>query len=122
MRCSFLIVSHSARRPRTSRGRPNLDPYVSFPDVLIRRGREIGVASTSHPNRTYECVLRTPRRKRTSVKLTYGPNLGRPLDVTSEQDVLWTTFAEWDYLPISHKTPLKPCGQTHPPNSPALVD
>ena len=46
--------TYSARRPRTSRGRSNLGPYVSFPDVLIRRGRRKVVASTSRQNRTYE--------------------------------------------------------------------
>ena len=46
--------SRSARRPRTSRGQPKLGPYVSFPAVLIRRGRRKDVASTSHPNRTFD--------------------------------------------------------------------
>ena len=41
-------------------------------------------------------VLRTPGRKRTSGKRSYGPKVGRPLNVTSECDVLWTTLAEWE--------------------------
>ena len=41
-------------------------------------------------------VLRTSGGKRTSGKLTFGPKLGRPLDVMSEKDVLWTTLAEWE--------------------------
>ena len=45
---------HSARRQRTSRGRPHLGPYVSFPDVLIRRGRRKNIVSTFRQNRTYE--------------------------------------------------------------------
>ena len=44
--------------------------------------------------RTYY-VLRTPGRKMTSGKLSYGPVVGRPHNVTSECDVLWTTLAEW---------------------------
>ena len=40
-------------------------------------------------------VLRTPGRKRTSGKLSYGPKVGRPLNVRSEYGVLWTTLAEW---------------------------
>ena len=43
-------------------------------------------------------VLRTVGRKRTSGKLSYGPTIGRSLIATSECDVLWTTFAEWDEL------------------------
>ena len=45
------LVSHSARVVHstsysdvTSRGRPALGPYESFPDVLIRRGRGKDVA------------------------------------------------------------------------------
>ena len=79
----MIAISHSARRPRTSREQPHFGPYVSFPDVLIRRGRRKDVASTSRIGRTND-VLRTPGRKKTSGKLTYGPKLGRPLDVTSE--------------------------------------
>ena len=41
-------------------------------------------------------VLRTTGRKMTSGKLSYGPKAGRPLNVTSEYDVLRTTLAEWD--------------------------
>ena len=40
-------------------------------------------------------VLRTPGRRKTSGKLSYGLEVGRPLNVTSECDVLWTTLAEW---------------------------
>ena len=40
-------------------------------------------------------VLRTPGRNRTSGKLSYGPYVGRPLNVTSVYDELWTTLAEW---------------------------
>ena len=63
-----IIIIHPARRPRTSRGRLKLGPYVSFTNVLIRRGRRKDVASTSRPNRTYNYVLRTPGRERTSGK------------------------------------------------------
>ena len=49
-----LCSAHSARRPRTSRRRPNLGQYVSFPDVLIRRGRRKDEEKTSRPNRTCE--------------------------------------------------------------------
>ena len=42
-------------------------------------------------------VLRTPVRSRTSGKLSYGPTVGRPLNVTSECEVLWSTLAEWDH-------------------------
>ena len=40
-------------------------------------------------------VLWMPGRKRTSGKRSYGPNVGRLLDVTTECDVLWTSLAEW---------------------------
>ena len=43
-------------------------------------------------------VLRTPGLKKASGELSYGPKVGRPLDVTSEYDVLWTTLAEWDSI------------------------
>ena len=86
--------SHSARRRRTSRGRPNLGPYVSFPDVPIRRGRRKDVASMSRPTRTYDNVLRTPGRKKNVRKTYIWAQF--PLDVTSEIDALWTTLAEWD--------------------------
>ena len=39
-------------------------------------------------------VLRTSGRKKTSWKLSYGPKIGRPLNVTSECDVLWTILVE----------------------------
>ena len=67
-----------------------------FPDVLIRRGRRktlhgrlVRIGRTNY-------VLRTSGRKRTSGKLSYGPKEGRPLNVVSECDVLWTTLAEWE--------------------------
>ena len=44
-------------------------------------------------------VPRTSGRKRTSGKLSYGPKVGRPLNVTSICDVLWTTLAEWVSIP-----------------------
>ena len=40
------------------------------------------------------CYIRQ-LRKRTSGKLSYGPKVGCPLNVTSESDVQWTTLAEW---------------------------
>ena len=39
--------------------------------------------------------LRTQGGKGTSGKLSYGPKVGRSLNVTSESDVLWATLAEW---------------------------
>ena len=51
---SARVVLSTSYSDVTSRGRPNLGPYVSFPDVRIRRGRRKDVASTSRPNRTYE--------------------------------------------------------------------
>ena len=90
-RCSLFFNTrelpnqpHSARRPRTSRWRPNLDPYVSFPASLFVADvdktslrRRVRIERTNN-------VKRTPVRKRTSGKLTYGYKLGRPLDVTSK--------------------------------------
>ena len=35
------------------------------------------------------------RDVKTSGKLSYGPKVGRPINVTSECDVLLTTLAEW---------------------------
>ena len=43
-----------------------------------------------------DVALRMPGRKRTSEKLSFGPKLGRPLNVTSKCDAQWTTLAEWD--------------------------
>ena len=61
--------------------------FVADVDKTLRRRRvRIG--------RSYY-VLRTPGRKRTPWKLSYGPKVGHPLNVTSESDVLWTTLAEW---------------------------
>ena len=48
-------------------------------------------------------VLETPGRKRTSGKLSYGPKVGRPLNVRSICDVLWTTLAEWVIALVSNE-------------------
>ena len=56
---SARVVHSTSYSDVTSRGRPNLGPYVSCPDVLLRPGVRI----------------------RTSGKLTYGPKLGRPPDI-----------------------------------------
>ena len=50
-------------------------------------------------------VLRMPGHKKTFAKLTYGSKVGRPLNVTSECDVLWTTLAKslWDNLEVGIK-------------------
>ena len=67
-----------------------------FPDVLIRRGRRKDVGSTSR--RTSDgtnYVLRTPGRNMTSGKISYKPKVGRPLNVTSECDVLGTPLVDW---------------------------
>ena len=77
-------------------GQPTLGQYESFfPTSLIvadvenmLHRRLVRIGRTSY-------VLRTLERKRTSRKLSYGPKVGRPLDVTSDCDVLWTTLAEW---------------------------
>ena len=52
-------------------------------------------------------VLRTPGRKRTSEKCSYGPKLGRPLKVAFERDVLWTNLAEWERFEFSMKNTLE---------------
>ena len=44
-------------------------------------------------------ILRTPGRKWTSGKLSYGPKESRPIDVTSECDVLRTTLSKWNDHP-----------------------
>ena len=59
-------------------------------------------------------VLRTPRRKMTSGKLSYGPKVGHPLNARSECDVLWTTLALWDVdIPISYPHNAKTQQQKH---------
>ena len=58
-------------------------------DTYVRIGRDV--------NDTY--FIRS-RRIRTSGKLSYGPKEGRPLNVVSDCDVLWTTLAEWDVCDI----------------------
>ena len=62
--------------------------FVADEEKTLNR-RRVRVGRT-----TYE--LQRPGRKRTSGKLSYGPKVGRLLNVTSEYDVLWTTLAEWD--------------------------
>ena len=42
-------------------------------------------------------VLWTPGRKRMSGKLSYGPEVGRPLNVTVGCDVLWPTLSDWEW-------------------------
>ena len=74
------VVHSTSYSDVTSRGRPNLGPYVIFPDVLIRPG--VRRTSFVRPIR--------PRRIRTSGKHTYGPKLGRPLDVRGRH-------AEWEF-------------------------
>ena len=90
-----IPLSHSARRPRTFSGRSILGRMKVFRTSLFIADvektfyrRRVQVGRTNY-------VLRTPGRKRTSGKLSYGPKVGRPLNVTSENDVLRTTLAEW---------------------------
>ena len=70
----LLYPTRQDVRPRTSRGRPYLGPYASFPDVLIRRGHEktlyrrrVRVGRTNY-------VLRTPGRKGRPENLHMSPN------------------------------------------------
>ena len=91
------MPTHSARRPRTLSGRPTLiwarmkvfrtSLFVADEEKALHR-RRVRVGRTNN-------VLRTPGRKRAPGKLSYGPKVGHPLNVTSECDVLWTTLAEW---------------------------
>ena len=101
---SARVVHRTSHSDVTSRGRPALGPYVSFPDVLyvpasverhsyVRFGRDVGATS----------FLR-PQRKRTSGKLTHGPKVGRPLNVHGR-------LAEWvlPFVKDETKWDTEPC-------------
>ena len=85
---SARVVLSTSYSDVTSRWRPNLGPYVSFPDVILRPGvRRTLFVRPIRTRRRCDIFLH-PGRIRTSGKLSYGPKLGRPLDVRGR-------LAEW---------------------------
>ena len=75
------VVNSTSYLDVTSRGRPNLYPYVSFPDVLLRTGVRLTLFVRSIRTRRRSDVLSTSATNRDAGKLTYGSKLGRHLDV-----------------------------------------
>ena len=61
--------------------------FVADVEKTLNR-RHVRVGRTNY-------VLRTKERRRVVRKTSFGPNVGRPLYVTSECDVLWSTLTEW---------------------------